>query len=393
MTTVLDRSATTVTVARTADEVAALRPVWERLGARLLDADLDHFLAVVRWSPDVLGPHVLHVERPGAAELLVVARLVDQRVPLRVGYRALGHVRVRALVVSFDGVLGARDPGDHAAALAALRSELDRGAADVAVLQKLPDDDPLWAAVVDAVPPSRLVVSAPVVHHQLATAVSLDALLHQRPSKSRQRIRREVNRFRRDHEGRFEVRRLDLPEHRDRLVCDVEQVSALSYQRSLALGSVDPAVHAELLALARDRGWLRAWMLYVDAQPVSFWWGMKYGRVFEPGATAFDPRHQDAGVGTFTFLQMLDDLCHDPDVEVVDFGFGDAEYKRRFSTSVDERRDLRVFASRPRARLARAGMAVVARVERVARRHEQAGWAQALKRRRRRSATPTGQAP
>jgi CelD/BcsL family acetyltransferase involved in cellulose biosynthesis len=378
------------TVARTVAEVVALRPAWERLGAPHLDADIDHFLAVVRSSPDVVRPHVVHLERPGHEDVLVVARLVDQRIPLRVGYRTMGATRVRALLVSFDGVLGARTDEDRAAALAALRADLRRGEADVLVFQKLPDDAPLRSLVHRSVPAWQVAVSAPMQHHQLRTADSLDALLEQRPSKSRQRIRRELSLFRRHHEGRFEVRRLDHPDHLSRLERDLETVAARSYQRNLDLGSVDTRVQAELLTVARDRGWLKAWMLYLDDRPVSFWWGMSYRGVFEPGATAYDPAYQGAGVGFFTFMQMVDDLCHDPEVDLIDFGFGDAEYKRRFSTTVEERRDLRVYAPRPRALLVRAGMAAAKRAEEFARRHEDDDWARALKRRWRRSATDRG---
>jgi CelD/BcsL family acetyltransferase involved in cellulose biosynthesis len=36
-------------------------------------------------------------------------------------------------------------------------------------------------------------------------------------------------------------------------------------------------------------------------------------------------------------LQMIDDLCRDPTISSVDYGTGDAEYKRRFgSTTSDE---------------------------------------------------------
>lgn len=379
-----------VVVARTVGEVEALRPLWERLGAGNIDADIDYFLAVVRSAPDVLGPHVLHLERPGRQDLVVVARRVDQRVPLRIGYRRVATLRLRALLVSFDGILGVRSEDDHDAALAAVRAELGRGAADVVVFQKLPADSALWRVARTGVPPAQRAASAPVAHHRLTTADSLDALLDQRPSKSRQRIRREMSRFRRDHAGRFEIRRLDSAEgvtdDSAQLERDIEAVAALTYQRNLELGSVRPSVQSALLATARDRGWLRAWMLYLDGRPVSFWWGMRYGPAFEPGSTGYDPAHHDAGVGTFTFLQMVDDLCHDPQVEVIDFGFGDAEYKRRFSTSVEDSRDLRVYARRPRAMLVRAATAAVALAGTAVQRLRSSRWADALKRRWRRSA-------
>src|SRR5687768_130651 len=88
-----------VTVARTVDEVEALRPVWERLPVDNMDADIDHFLTVVRHRREVLRPHVIHVERPGRPDMLVVARLEDVPLESTVGYRVVARPRVRALMV------------------------------------------------------------------------------------------------------------------------------------------------------------------------------------------------------------------------------------------------------------------------------------------------------
>ncbi len=84
-----------VTCARTVAEVAALRDVWLAAEPEVLDAHPDYFLAYVQQAGNVLRPHVVHVALDDRS-LVIVSRLEDLAIPLRVGYRTLGRLRVRA---------------------------------------------------------------------------------------------------------------------------------------------------------------------------------------------------------------------------------------------------------------------------------------------------------
>jgi CelD/BcsL family acetyltransferase involved in cellulose biosynthesis len=53
-------------------------------------------------------------------------------------------------------------------------------------------------------------------------------------------------------------------------------------------------------------------------------------------------------------LRMIEDLCADPTVEVLDFGFGDAEYKRRLGDFSTREEDVLVYA--PTARSVRINL-------------------------------------
>ena len=43
-------------------------------------------------------------------------------------------------------------------------------------------------------------------------------------------------------------------------------------------------------------------------------------------------------------MRVIADLCADPAIDVCDFGFGDSEYKRRFSNEEWDEADVLVFA-------------------------------------------------
>lgn len=361
------RGPSTVTVARTRHEVELLRPVWDGLPVRSVDADLDYFLAVVDGDPDTIRPHVLHLSGP-RGDLLVVARLVEQAFPVRLGYRVLGRVRARALVVSFEGVLGAGEDAELGQVLAALRGELRAGEADLAVLQKI-DTAGAWFRVVTG--------SAPRTGHLVRPAVPLwttdvpgswEQLLAARTAKSRRQIRYDDNKLRRAYGDRLELRRLDQPAHRHRLPGDLREVAAESYQRDIGVSVLDSEVQSALLREAGARGWLRVWMLYVDQRPAAFWWGVLRHGTVSIGSPGFRRELARDRVGYYVLRRMLEDCCADPEVRRIDYGPGAADYKERFGTSRADVADVVLLAGRPRPVAVGALLAAQDRVVALAKR-------------------------
>jgi CelD/BcsL family acetyltransferase involved in cellulose biosynthesis len=340
---------TTSTTATTAGAVESLRPLWESLDLAHVDVDPDYFQTVVAHDPEVVHPRVQVLRGADGSPVLLVGRVADRSFRARLGYQTLGRLRARALVVSFEGVVGATTPADLTAARDALMGVLDSGEVDVVVAQKV-DVTSAWFEHLTRVGPAwRRFARSPTALWSTDLPGSWDDLLAARSSKSRRQIRYDDNRLRRDLGPRLELRRLDSPEHQHRLAPDLAAVAELSYQRGLGVSVAESPVQAALLELARQRGWLRVWMLYVDERPVAFWWGVARHGTLTTGSPGFDPAFARQRVGYYTLRRMLEDACADPAISRIDYGPGDADYKSRFGTHCAEVADVHLFAGRPRS--------------------------------------------
>ena len=338
-----------VEVARTGEEVEAWREWWESLPITDVDANLDYFMTVVRTDPSVLAPHVLRVQVPGQPPVLVVARLVDQRFRVKVSGARLGSVRATALVVAFNGVVGATSEGQRDAVVAAVREVLDSGVADVAVFQKT-DRASTWFARLTGAGSNLLRLERPPESSWTAALPdSWEALLGARTAKSRRQIRFDDKKLRRIYGDRLELRRLDDPAYADLLEPHVRAVASVSYQRGLGVSLLDGHVQSALVDLAREKGWLRVWMLYIDDRPVAFWWGIAYAGVLCIGSPGYLPEFAKDRVGYYVLRRMLEDAADDPHTTSIDFGTRDADYKERFGDLRSEVSDVLLFARRPRA--------------------------------------------
>lgn len=338
-----------VIIARSVDEVEQLRSRWVQMAVGNIDADIDYFLAVVRHDSTVVRPHVVLIERADKPPLLVVARLVQQRYPLKVGYRSLASPTAPTLLVALGGVIGLRNDDDVATVIATLSKHLAAGEADVLRFQKVDTSSALFVGARRAVGWLRRSHGVrPSVNWWAELPGSWDEFLAARSPKSRRQLRYDSRKFEKRNSGAFEMRRLDAPEFRDLLRNDLEAVAMTSYQRRLGVGIDASPLWEGLVDLTLDRGWLRVWMLYIHDRPVAFWWGTVYAGVFADYSPAYDPEFSKDRVGTYTMMRMLEDLCEDAEVSLLDFGHGEAFYKKRFGSYSTETADVLVFATRTR---------------------------------------------
>lgn len=333
-----------VTLARTVDEVEALRPAWERMPVENLDADIDHFLTVLRHRPDVVRPHVLLIEREGAPNMMVVARLEDAPLEVRLGYRVVSRPRMRTLRVAFGGVIGAETEADRRRALHELRRPLMQGEADVVVLAQLRTVDPLCSLAHKAGPRRcRDGAQAGTAHWTVPIPDSMEEFLASRSSRTRKNLRYYDKRMKRDHPD-LTVRAFRDEAELDELCADLERVAAATYQRRLGAGFTGDEQERALMALGMRRGWFRAWVLYFGATPVAFWHGYAYRGVFSTGCPGFDPAFGKDRVGAYLAVRMIEHLCADDAVHMLDWGHGEADYKRTLGEERREEVDVLLFA-------------------------------------------------
>jgi len=335
-----------IEVARSVKAVEALRPLWASLAASDIDADIDFFLTVVQALPGA-EPYVIHISKADG-DLLVVARIEDFRLPFKLGYATLGHAKVRALVVAFDGVLGAKRRGDEELAIGQLNAALKAGHADIVVMPSLDVAGDRMAAARNVVPwITRGHGQLPTRRWIADIPDTLEAFLARRSATTRSTLRREERGFLKRFGDDVRLRRFDRVEEIEEAARDMVAVGARSYQHNLGAAFTDSAFDRALLKIGFEKGWARVWMLYLGERPVAFWSGTAYGKTFGTWTPGFDPDFAKDRVGRFTMFRMIEDLCKDPAISVLDFGPGEAVYKSRFGRPIHHEREVIFAAMRP----------------------------------------------
>jgi len=130
---------------------------------------------------------------------------------------------------------------------------------------------------------------------------------------------------------------------------DAEVIARESYQRRLRVGFYEkPAVRARVELAARE-GWLRAYILYLNGAPTAFWIGSLHNKVFFSDYLGYRPDYAKYGPGIYLMMKVIDDDLLNARGRVadwIDFGGGNARYKRQLGNCKREEVPVYVFASR-----------------------------------------------
>jgi CelD/BcsL family acetyltransferase involved in cellulose biosynthesis len=361
--------------------IEALRPLWGAFKVSDIDSDIDYFTAVVASADLGARPYVSHIRLEDGHDLLVVARIQQISLPLRVGYSVLGHVKLLALIVSFDGILGSRGRADEDVAFAHLQSALSKGEADIVIMRNIDVASDRYSVGVSSTLRLLRGFSPPPSRRWVADIPgSFDEFLSGRSSKTRNTLRRHDKALRAHYEGKIELRRFDQWHQMDEMCEAMRMVGSRSYQQGLGVAFSGSPLQMALISLGLKKGWARTWVLYLEGRPVSFWTGMAYGNTFYIGTPGFDPEFSKQSVGRFTMLRMLEDLCADPAISLLDFGQGEAEYKSAFGRCARRERELLLIAPKAGALLRMAAYSSLAALNNQGRRLVgHLGWTRSLR--------------
>lgn len=280
----------------------------------------------------------------GRVEAMAVARVEDIALASSVGYRNVYRPTVRSITLVHGGIAGVDSEATAQGLVRELRRALGRGEADVVLLPALRTDHPLYAAANAGTTGFLRERSGASTHRRLCLPASLDEFLATKSGKTRESVRRYAKRFRKEYGDRLAVELLRRPEDAERLFSDLDAVAEKTYQRGLGVAFADTEEHRSLTLLGLDRGWFRAYVLYLDGAPIAFWPGYAYGGTFFIGTPGYDPAYAHHRVGQFLQAEMTEALCRDEEIEYLDYGFGDSEYKRRFGNESWEEADILLFA-------------------------------------------------
>jgi CelD/BcsL family acetyltransferase involved in cellulose biosynthesis len=330
-----------VRAARTVAELERLAPLWERVPWQREEAELDYLLARVRHRPEATAPFGLVVVRDGEPVAGAAGRFESRRL-LEPGLRVLRIV---------DGGIVADDGSGRTALVEALTAELSSARVDALMLPALPVDSELDAALAQLGGPlerQRFVHAWP--RRELVLPGSFEEFLASRSHKRRARIRREAAKLEQALGDELAVAILREPSQLEQLVRDLDRLAGATYQRTLGAGFADTPEQRELARLGLERGWTRAYVLYRGAEPLAYWLCSTYRGTILLRTTGFDPAWAEHQPGVYLLMRVIEDACADPALERLDFGPGDADYKRRYASDSRQERNLTVFAPTFRGR-------------------------------------------
>jgi CelD/BcsL family acetyltransferase involved in cellulose biosynthesis len=338
-------------VASTRQQLDALRPRWieamSHCGVESAGAFADLFTTFVEVAPADAEPHVAVFGDASAdgPKAVICGRIERRSVLCRFGYFSLRTPMLRCMIVDDGGLFSNSSPAASKAIVDHLKELLSSGGAQYLEVRHLPLDHPAFPAL------SRLatISTGPEPHWRLNLPSSFEEFMKPFSPKHRYNRRRQ-DRMLCDHfGGKVTMRKFDSPDHLDEFIAGASDIVAKSYQGGLGVGLSDNAYWRSVLGTEARRGRFCGYWLESEGRPFVFQAAARWGTSYRVLATSFLPELRQLAPGIVLHLRVLKLLC-EQGVRTVDYGFGDAEHKRTYSSQSCEEGSLRIYGSGIRAR-------------------------------------------
>jgi hypothetical protein len=325
----------------TSEQLQSIRKEWEQW-QWYPEADPDFVSLIVESRKEAQGVCVLALRESRSVQGLLVGRSETSRLNSWPGLSGWLGPRLRVLEVLYGGMLGDWREENAEKFVLALKAGLARGDWQVIRFRMLDLRSPLWAIAKRHFGwLCRGCVAAPNPHWSLRLPKSFGELQKSLDSKTRKNMKRHLKLL--ESEVRdISVRRLDQLSDLKTITETSEAIFCKTYQKGLEPSWTSEEM-VKRVSLWLRRGSFQSFFLFAGDKACAYQHILKYRGHALAAGTGYDPGFQRYGVGKYIQFRALEDLCRDGDVTVLDFGYGDAEYKREWCNSRQEEADLVLF--------------------------------------------------
>lgn len=373
-----------VIVATTEEAARDLREQWSEFRARCghatPDADPDFLLEIYRELGDGVSPHVVCFADNSGTYALLVGRTDRVQGTAKMAQFNIFAPRLNRLEVVYGGIITDGSSRADAAILSYLESILERSRQVISV-HHIDNASHLWVGIARKLIARGRATHRSEPHFVFSAEHSSGPNPKRHSSKTKGNFRRNRAKLWAHFDNQVEVVNFSDPSDCDSFLRQCDQVTKSSYQGALGSGVRNDRRWRAIVGTLSRHSRLRGAVLLAKGAPIAYLLGAVFGRQFTLFATAFDPLHRALSPGQVLLNGTLDDLFAEG-INRVDFGFGDAYYKRLHATESLEEVTLNLYGRGTAAGLAFALDWMAARTSIAVRRTiESLGWIPALRRR------------
>jgi CelD/BcsL family acetyltransferase involved in cellulose biosynthesis len=329
---------------KSADEIREHRALWNWPGT--CNSELDSFLYFASVRTEVIRPQVFVAYRGATPEAMLLARLEQRQIPMRLAYWNFETLRLRVLNVVYGGLRGSTATDITETLVEQALETLRRGEADVAVFEPVGVNSPLWRTL-ETLPKrsERGFYGAKQNHYRLQLPPRSHDLREMISPKQRRNYLRKERKLVRDFSGDVSCQWYRQPS--SAMYRDLQYVADRSFQQAIGVGFQDTPELRKWWELAAAKGWLRTCVLYARGKPCAFMTGMANSGILRGDYMAYDRQFAAYSPGMCLVLRGFGELCdsfEEHGIREIDFGPGDSDLKSLLSTSCEQEGSVYLYA-------------------------------------------------
>ena len=330
------------------EEIKSLKDFWKSKQWQHY-TDFDYYINIVVKEKGILRPYIISIYENGNPIFLLIGNILKKDFKLKLGYKSLLKIKAHSLEIMYGGILGDQSPAICKETIYILRKILAKEKIDYVFFKQLDISSNIYKAIKSyggKLTTSRLDVPNPHIYMDLPD--SFEKFLETKSSKRRHEIKRRTKKFEEDLKGRLEFKLYRNLEDLDTIMKDTEEIASQTYQSKLGVIMNYDSDTRTKLQYELQNGRLMVFILYIDGRPIAYSTNLVYKNTFLGSKTGYLQEYYKYRPGSYLMSKTFSYLCDNTIVNKIDFGFGYAEWKRDYSTSVKIESNVSIYSLTPK---------------------------------------------
>lgn len=339
----LELAARCTTVQRLED-IQNVRSYWEKWQNHP-HSNINAYIEDFRIKKNLLSPYLMLVSKADEAKALIIGRILQTELNFKIAYLSVYRTKAKVLQILDNGVLGDVKEEEAHCVINHIVHMLKNGEADMAHIAGVRVDSPLYALgkklpVIFSKGYFSFTENRRILHLPERYEIFIKSLRR----KTRQTILSSNRKIEKDFSNRLKIITIIDPKDIPATLDDIEEIAVSTYQRAIGTGFMNTSEQRSCLESFAKLKMLSIDLLYIDKKPIAFWYGTQYKNIYYPEATGYNPKFASYRPGDYLLLKLIERHCIEGKVNTIDFGIGDALYKKLYSNDVLVQAHVRIFA-------------------------------------------------
>ena len=294
-------------------------------------SDIDYLVAELAWQKDEIKPYVILLTHNSRVELILFGKIEQKELEFKIGKKVVFKNKMRSLSVVNESIFGDLSPANCEILQMELQKCLKEKIADSVYFQYLPTANDLCrialtsrnSLIKDHYPEimSRYRMTLPENH---------EIFLALRKKNIRKSLRRTLRRLDGKFPDEISIRCFREKSEINRFCREAAEITKQSWQFKIGRGITDNIKTRQLLSILAEQSRFIGFILYLADKPCAFSSGISYNNIYYGEEIGYNTKYKKYSVGMVLILKIIEALCDDPDLEFIDFGPGDVDYKENF---------------------------------------------------------------
>lgn len=343
-----------IVVIKNLDDIEKIQNDWQyikdKFGKATPFSNCEFFKEICSSFGEGTNPHVVVFYEDEKPVALLIGRQTS-RPALCLKAVGLRMLSMRCWTIFFDGIITNGKTSSINAAIDYFDSQLRSGEIDSLNLQALHLKDKVVNRIIQSLQDRFKVIRNPELHlYRKIRDIETRLEISNNSSKTKSTFRRKDRKLTKHFDGAVEMLVNTTMAEVNSFIEDAAWITSQTYQATLGSGVTKNSYWKAIIQSLASIGCWRGYLLKSNNLLIAYVLGAVVDEKFTLFATGYSPKYENLSPGTVLLNRVFSSL-NDDGVCLVDFGYGDATYKRLHATDIEEDLSLQVYGKRFRASL------------------------------------------